>query len=198
MPTAMTSSATIWYAWAGTTATSGSTTAIWNHWTTNTSTSATGNGLNVIWTGWNQPASVYVPIPPPVVSPEEQERRRQAEAARMAVWQEQERIRKEQQAEADKRAERLLHSQLSGRQRRQYRRDKSFIVTGKDGHTYKIERAWSGHVFRLDSRNRKIERFCIHPEISVPLPDNQLAAKLMLEADPEQFRRIANVTQLVA
>jgi hypothetical protein len=104
----------------------------------------------------------------------------------------------EKEKAANERAEKLLLSNLTGRQRRQYQKNKTFTVKGRDGNRYRINPKWAGHVERLNDRFKPVERFCIHPVDQVPVPDNQLVAKLMLETDPARFRQIANVTQLAA
>lgn len=103
-----------------------------------------------------------------------------------------------EQEVADRRAEELLLGALDAEQKAEYALDKSFHVRDRWGRRYRIRRAWSGHVARVNDSGKEVERFCIHPRIRVPLPDNQLLAKLMIETDEDQFRRTANVTQLVA
>lgn len=186
-----------WVYWNSSSSTAATVTAnTWNAWTStasNSTTTASGTTA-VIWTDWNttataRPVGKYTPPP---LSEEEKERIRiqQEELARRQA--ESEKARKE----ADERAEKLLKRHLTRTQLRQYRRDRSFCMRGRDGHEYRIRRAWAGHIERLGEGGKAIERFCIHPTFEVPLPDNQLVAKLMLETNPEEVRRIANVTAL--
>ena len=189
----------VWYYWTGDD-TSTSTATTWDHWTSTASTSSTTTTINPIWVKWNTTSAttstVHRPYRAPELTPEEIERRRAEEEARRQAMLAAQAERAKREQEADERAERLLKQHLSGHQRRQYRRDKSFVVTGGDGRAYRIRRGWAGHVERLDEKGRAVERFCIHPQQQVPLPDNQLVAKLMLETNPDEFRRIANVTPL--
>ena len=70
------------------------------------------------------------------------------------------------------------------------------VVAG-DGATFELEYGWSGNAKELDAKGNRIASYCIHPHDRVPHADNVLAQKLMLEADPAEFRRIANRTPLV-
>lgn len=116
------------------------------------------------------------------------ERRRQAdEEARVAAEK-----RKADEAAADKVAEELLLQHLDADQKAEYAKDKSFHVRTRTGRRYRVRRAWGGHVERIGDCGRAVERFCVHPCELVPLPDNQLIAKIMLECDEDNFTRIAN------
>ncbi len=191
--TATTTSTTAWRCWTGgTTATTSSITgSVWMRWT-----ASTGDTTIVL------PAANYDYSPPPVLT--EAEKLVQAEAARKRAEEaaeraEKERIRAEearkQAEEAAARAEKLLLEMLDKQQRKEYAKDKSFHVVGQDGEKYKIKHGWSGHVERV-VKGKSVERFCIHPRVQVPVQDNQLLAKLMLETDPVGFKKIANRTEL--
>lgn len=96
---------------------------------------------------------------------------------------------------ATRKAEDMLKSMLDDRQRSSYSETASFeVLVTRTGEIrrYLVERDWAGNVFRVDQHGRKIERFCIHPEKQIPLPDNMLAQKLLLEADEQTFLRTAN------
>ncbi len=194
-----------WVYW-NLTAASTCTANTWDYWTSSTadctSAATTSGTVNIIWTGWNTtgatngatvtPRMARCYTPPPL-SEEEKERIRIRQEERARLQAEADKARKE----ADERAENLLKRHLTRTQLRQYRRDRSFCMRGRDGHEYRIRRAWGGHIERLGDGGKAVERFCIHPTFEVPLPDNQLIAKLMLETNPEEVRRIANVTALV-
>lgn len=93
-------------------------------------------------------------------------------------------------------AEKLLKSLLSSDQRRQYEADRTFEVittkSGRNARRYKVTHGWAGNVFLLDENGREVERLCIHPDAQVPVADNLVAQKLLLESDEAEFRRIAN------
>lgn len=48
-------------------------------------------------------------------------------------------------------------------------------------------------MYKLDAQGNLIGRFCAHPAALVPDEDTLLAQKLMLETDPREFERIANI-----
>jgi len=130
-----------------------------------------------------------VPLPPrPRVSPEERARREGLE--RLA--REQETRRHQERRAADERAERLLLSSLTPEQRDDYKRRACFYLYTKSGKRYRIERGWSGNVHLVDDTGKPLHRYCAHPAIHVPEPDNMLAQKLMLETDEPAFLRVAN------
>lgn len=184
----------IWTLWVGTASTTASATSCntWEQWntTTNWTTANTATNSTAVWGGWVRVAELTA------------EQKAQWEAAalaraeenarRQAEWEKQEEARKKAEEEANKRAEELLTSQLDAEQKEEYRRDKAFTVRCRQGRRYRIRRAWSGHVSRIDDKGKEVERFCIHPRERVPLPDNQLLAKLLLESDPDHFLKTAN------
>lgn len=190
---------------------------VWTHWTTDSCTTATAG----VWYDWNQTSTNgygYVTNTTNVTTAwydwsraqeltKEQRDRIAAERERIAAeqaraaaeWEagrpERERKeaeRKKAEQEANRRAEELLTSQLNTEQKQEYAKDHSFTVRCRQGRRYRIRRAWSGHVSRIDDAGKEVERFCIHPREAVPLPDNQLFAKLLLEHDPEHFLKTAN------
>lgn len=132
------------------------------------------NGAALIQTGIEQPTAEQVAA--------QQERKRRRESA-------------------DSRADRLLKSILTTAQRTQYERDRCFeVITGRTGQmrVYRIKHGWAGNVFLLDAAGREVEKLCIHPNETVPIADNLVAQKFLLEADEEMFRRTANKTRLLA
>ena len=200
----------VWYMW-----TSAATTATPYNIAYTTNGSCATN--DVVWLHWvtTDGASGVIPVPssykaspPRELTPEEiaaheeyAKRQREYLATEEKAFQERrelQRIAAEKKAKedaiADKRAEELLLSCLDAEQRQEYAKDKAFHVRCKLGRRYHIHRSWSGHVARVSDTGKVFERLCAHPTTRVPLPDNMLAAKLMLETDPEHFRRIANIT----
>jgi hypothetical protein len=88
--------------------------------------------------------------------------------------------------QARRRAEALLWAWLSPAQRKQYRRRRWFEVTAASGRRYRILR---GGVVRLDPRG---SGFCIEATSPVPVADEMLANKLLLETDERRFLATAH------
>jgi hypothetical protein len=84
------------------------------------------------------------------------------------------------------RAEALLWAWLSPAQRRQYRARRWFEVTTTSGRHYRILR---GGVVRLHPRG---SGFCIEATSPVPVADEMLANKLLLETDERRFLATAH------
>jgi hypothetical protein len=84
------------------------------------------------------------------------------------------------------RAEALLWAWLSPAQRQQYRARRWFEVTTASGRRYRILR---GGVVRLDPRG---SGFCIEATSPVPVADEMLANKLLLETDERRFLATAH------
>lgn len=187
-----------WVTWNETASTTTNLTVVWDHWIGTTST-ATTTTTTTIWTGWTSGTGDTLSRPV-VVAHRRAQTPEELEVLRQRQQEYEDRIRREREEKdaADKRAEELLVEHLNGRQRRQYRKDKSFTMVGRDGNRYRVTRAWGGHVLRISKGGKPLERWCVHPDRTVPLPDNQLIAKLMLETNPEEYRRIANVTPMAA
>jgi hypothetical protein len=84
------------------------------------------------------------------------------------------------------RAEALLWVWLSPAQRKQYRARRWFEVTTTSGRRYRI---LPGGVVRLDPRG---SAYCIEATSPVPVADEMLANKLLLETDERQFLATAH------
>jgi hypothetical protein len=84
------------------------------------------------------------------------------------------------------RAEALLLDWLSPSQRTQYRARGWFEVTTTAGHRYRVRR---GGVVRLDPRRTA---YCIEAVSPVPIADEMLANKLLLETDERRFLATAH------
>jgi hypothetical protein len=121
-------------------------------------------------------------------------------AERQRVVAEQARKVKEEQAQrelAKKRAEDFLIEHLTPLQRETLKKNGWFVVEGgKSKQQYRI-RGNSGMVANIDvlpkDRNSPIHRLCGHiPIHKVPMSDQLLAQKMMLEFAEEDFLRISN------
>ena len=84
------------------------------------------------------------------------------------------------------RAEALLWAWLSPAQRKQYRARRWFEVTTTSGRRYRILR---GGVVRLDPHG---SGYCIEATSPVPVADEMLANKLLLETDERRFLATAH------
>jgi hypothetical protein len=84
------------------------------------------------------------------------------------------------------RAEALLWAWLSPTQRRQYRARRWFEVTTASGRRYRVMR---GAVVRRDPRG---SGYCIEATSPVPVADEMLANKLLLETDERRFLATAH------
>lgn len=97
--------------------------------------------------------------------------------------------------EAETRARDLLLQHLSPEQRSTFKRHKWFVVEGgRTGKRYRVRDLGHlrGNVDVLDGE-RVDHRLCGHADQNVvPLEDNLLAQKLMLEADEDEFLALAN------
>ena len=87
---------------------------------------------------------------------------------------------------ARRRAEALLWAWLTPVQRKQYRARRWFEVTTASGRRYRILR---GGVVRLDPRG---SGYCIEATSPVPVADEMLANKLLLETDERRFLATAH------
>jgi heme exporter protein D len=88
--------------------------------------------------------------------------------------------------QARQRAEALVLAWLSPDQRAQYRSRGRFEVTTAAGHRYRV---CPGGVVGLDPRGWA---YCIEATSPVPVADELLAFKLLLETDEQQFLAIAH------
>jgi hypothetical protein len=88
--------------------------------------------------------------------------------------------------QARRRAEALLRAWLSPAQRRQYRARRCFEVTAASGRRYRVLR---GGVVRLGPRG---SAYCIEATAPVPVADEMLANKLLLETDERRFLATAH------
>lgn len=162
---------------------------VWN--TTGTTSTTITLSTASTWAAWNT-LTTWEPrewTAEELAAQEERDRR----------WREADNQRRQERAEADRKAQKLLGSCLTKRQRKTLREQSYFDVRSirSDGQAtvYRIHRGSQGNVYEVDADGRQVRRFCIHP-IDVPAADAMLAQKLLLETDPAAFERIANITRL--
>lgn len=141
---------------------------------------------NVVWTG--STGSTYNILIPREMTEEE----KAAHVIRQAEYEVRMRAEEVLRKIADGKAEDLLRRVLSKEQILELEAKNHFHIMGKDGLKYRIGRGWSRNVMRVDTLTGEVKQsFCIHPKMTVPIPDNMLAQKLLLEGDPETFFKIA-------
>lgn len=93
---------------------------------------------------------------------------------------------------ASGKAETLLRRMLSSKQNSELDELGHFLVTAKNGQTYRIKRGVHSNVAELCPETGVVKKtFCVVPRLDVPTQDAMLAQKLLLEVDPERFLRIA-------
>lgn len=201
----------IWSSNATTTGTNAS--EIWRVWTNATTTSATGTLDYIqlvqqqVWTQWNRShLSIIEDIREgarlamgPYLQGRMPARRAQMSAEELALHQQYERDTERKYEEekaariaAEAKAELLLQRLLNLEQREQLKERGHFYLHSA-GKRYRIDRGQTGNVKLVDEKNEVVESYCIHPN-GVPDADAMAAQKLMLETDPETFRRVANIT----
>ncbi len=98
------------------------------------------------------------------------------------------------------RARELLMSYLSDEQRRTFEEHGWFVVVGgRSGRRYRISGAsYAGNVLLLCADNDTVEaRFCGHCAPNIPLGDQLLAQKVMLEVDEPAYIALANRTPVM-
>ena len=191
----------------GTSATTATSSSTWNQWASvsrdngyviNTSTDSLGVFYFRQQAVWEQWAGVtIIQRQHPHQSAEEEAALRVVRGQQQAHWQKVAEEEKSLRIAAEARAEKLLLAHLSEPQRIQYTKERKFRLLTKSGTEYEVQKGWAGNVV-LIKKGKAVERFCIHPKESVPEQDNMLAQKLLLEANEEEFLRIANKTRLRA
>lgn len=97
------------------------------------------------------------------------------------------------------RAQRLLEAHLDEEQLIEFKKKHRFRVKGQDGLVYLVTYESHGNVWLVETgpTGKPIPRknFCIVPTENVPIYDQMLAQKFMIESDIGEFMRIANVTE---
>ena len=95
-------------------------------------------------------------------------------------------------AYAERRAEDLLVEHLTAKQQEQYLKSRSFTVKGgTTGYTYLITPCRAMNIYRLGRCGEKRELLCFHTTYIVPVADNMLAQKIMLESSETECLTLA-------
>jgi len=109
-------------------------------------------------------------------------------------------VRKQQSHEQHERFKRsqarslgLLLSQLDESQAKELNERHRFTMLGRDGQRYLITYRQHGNVWLLGADGKPVTNYCIVND-DVPIYDQMLGQKLLLENDLEAFLRIANAT----
>jgi hypothetical protein len=89
-------------------------------------------------------------------------------------------------------AEALLFLCLTATQKAQYK-EHGYFETVVNDRIFRITKGWAGNVHEYKD-GKKIKSYCIHPMEDVPLQDNMLTQKLLLETQLDVFLRTANMT----
>lgn len=98
-------------------------------------------------------------------------------------------------AAASDRAEALLLSLLTPRQRREYGETHTIPVRGSDKRRYRLEYGTVGNVKELNRAGLEIASWCAAPTGDLPTEDVLAAQLLWLRADAPGFRAVANRTR---
>jgi hypothetical protein len=185
-----TTTSVTWKYWitndSSTTAVTSCTGDVWTPWCasdSNTTAITTNASTGVIWYSWNGVIqSVGHQTPPRVETAE-------------AIREREERHRREDalRAKAERQAEMLLRELLTPEQRHAYERDKKFHVITASGRRYEVDCQRRMHnIFDVDDQGRRVQEHCIYQQGNLPLADNTAAQLLLLRANEDEFRRIAN------
>lgn len=98
---------------------------------------------------------------------------------------------------AEEKATQLLREHLDEEQRKEHAERKRFFVVSQSGERYEVDCQKRQHnVYRVDAAGKRLIEYCIYQKGELPLPDNALAQKLLLEHNEREFVRIANARQL--
>jgi hypothetical protein len=96
-------------------------------------------------------------------------------------------------------AEELLLENMTPEQVEMWKKTKNFHIIGSDGERYELDARKQWHnIFKLNKEGKRVEEFCIYQSGGTPLSDNHLMQKLIIEADTELLRRVANTRLLTA
>lgn len=134
-----------------------------------------------------------------------EEKERPAHPGLLGIWndiaeaRENSRLSKEAYDQANARAKKLLETNLNESQLEELNTKKRFTVQGQDGKSYMVLHESHANVFLVEG-TVPIINYCIVPSTSTPVPvyDQMLAQKLLLEFNIEDFMRIANATNIPA
>lgn len=141
------------------------------------------------WIRWN--AATRLPLPPE--TPEERALRERNERLRAAA--EQQRIAEQERQAATTRARELLIAHLTDEQRAEFEAHQRFHVTSSAGRRFEIEYGQYHNVYLLDDDGRRVTRYCGYFP-SVPLEDNILAQKMLIEKDEARYLSSSNASRV--
>ena len=191
--------------WCSTDTTSA--TDIWIDWngTTSATTSATTNtSNNTIWMSWTSTSTEIITSATDTThvatSQESLERGRVAEHARCQAKADA-KVAEEDRIAARKRAMKLLLSNLTKKQKEQFAKHKFFVIEGgKSKRKYRIRGNPENasipmaniDVLHHDNDNNVDHKICFHLSYGIPLGDQLLAQKLMLENDEDRAIEVSN------
>lgn len=147
------------------------------------------------------------PVPQRAISEEEREQLREQSQrdneARLQRYAEERRLiaeaqqlMTEQLAVTTAKSKELLEQYLSDEQREEHNIFGNFHVIGQDGTRFRVETRRTGNVVEVNEDNEAVARYCLHAVAPVPVYDDMLIALLMLKHDLENYRRIANKTEI--
>lgn len=92
---------------------------------------------------------------------------------------------------AHKQARSLLASCLTNQQRAEFEDHEYFdVIGGASGRTYRIHSCRTANVHALDRHGRPLRAYCAVLRRGVPVEDQMLAQKLLLETDERRFLEI--------
>lgn len=176
----------VWGQWTLTTSSTANT-SVWVEWNIGVDVGTTTDGLQTIWSGWNGSIQTYQY--PPIHQPTAEE---------IAKAKAETEAREKERLEAYERSKKLLEALCDLEQRDQLNQYKHFIVKAKE-RRYRLH--LDGKVEELEKESDKaVATFCIHPAndggLPIPMPDQVLAKKLLLEVNEEKFLKTANRTAL--
>ena len=184
---AVTESNDIWQIWLNASVTSSATTGSifedpWPAW--NNSSTGDSFGSSGVFGKW-------------IVSQEQyRERTKEQKAAarrREREYQTEQQRRAKARKCASSRAHKILGENLDRSQRRCLAKLGYFDIQ-VHGRTFRIHNnKYIHNVFELDAQGKPVREFCAHTSHACPQSDHALAQKLLLENDPEEFFRIANI-----
>ena len=152
----------------------------WTTWSITTSSD------NTTWTSWSGDCDTE---PLPETDEQRVERERQE-----AEWERERKSEEKKQKNAEKKAKKLLMGLISKADYRKFC-DLGYIdVEGKSGKLYRIEPGCQVKVFESKTKlNIYIDSLCILTEdTNLPLADEVIWKKLMVEANEKQLLKIAN------
>jgi hypothetical protein len=156
----------VWNGWAN--STTSASTSTWDAWTSSTATVTSAGLTPTMWNAWV--ADDLQPLSRP------------------------------RHSDAVKRADKLLVEHLTEEQEQSLAAQGYFdvdtIVKGEKKRFRIHNNKYQHNVFEIDQDGRKLRELCAHTSHACPQSDHALAQKLMLEHNPAEFLRVANIWDL--